>query len=47
MSDMTGDAYQLLDVLIPGLIMKFATMYSKIKSHKYYNEILILKYIFY
>ena len=42
MSDMTSDAYQLVDVLNPDIMMMFALMYSKIKSHKYLNAILFL-----
>ena len=40
MGDMTCDAYQLIYVVNPGLMMIFATMYSKIKLHKSLNEML-------
>ena len=46
MSDMTCDVYKLVDVINPGLIMICATMYSKIKLHKSFNEFLFSKYIF-
>ena len=37
MGDMICDAYQLIDSVNPGLMMIFATVYSKIKLHKSLN----------
>ena len=38
MGDMICDAYHIIDSLNPGLMMIFATVYSKIKLQKSLNK---------
>ena len=47
MCDMTCVAYQLVDGVNPALLMILTTMFSQIKSHKSFNEIFFIKYIYF